>query len=266
MIDAILNGIALSTACPEAVITRVDRPLFGARRHEFVDVPGRAGSVLFAEQPGDRTITIGISLLVTSAAALRTAVGKLADWADTFSRARLILSDESGRFWDAIVGELPDVTDSGEYDATTELSFLVGPYAQDTAASSHAWSATSGVAHVWTPPDTVPGIPEFELVATGGTITSFTLNVNGATLTYALGGVGLTAGQTVTVSTLAYVLTRGVSGDPNLDGTFVVANLDMATVSGDFGTINPGSNSVTITRTGTATAVGVTARWRRRSR
>lgn len=259
------DGIS-STTIPELLVTAVRRPLVAGRRDEYVEVPGREGFWLFPEKAGSRTITLEADLLAASFADRRAAVIALADLLDApAALAKLVVDDEPDRFHRCRLASAPDPEEWLTH-AAFAVDLTAEPYAQAIAATEETWSATSGVAHNFTPTDTVYGIPELEVTAVGGTVTSLVANVNGDTLTYAIGGTGLTAGQSLTISTLGYVVTRGLSGDADLDGTFDPADLDMATVSGDFGYIATGANAVTLTRTGTATSLTATLRWRRRFR
>lgn len=254
-----------SSTIAELNVLRVRRPLTGDRRDNYVDVPGRDGFWLFEEKAGRRLITIELDVGATSFAARRAAVIAVADLLDRPGLARLIIDDEPAVFHRCRLASAPD-PDEWLNGATFSVEFVAEPYALALTPTTQAWTATSAVAHTFTPTDTVDAEFELEVTANGGTVTSLTAVVNGETLTYALGALGLTTGQVLTISSIGYVVTRGTSGDPNLDGTFVPANLDMATVSGDFGKIIRGLNSITLTRTGTALTLGAVARWRRRSR
>ena len=255
-----------STTIPELLVTRVRRPLVGNRRDDFVEIPGREGFWLFTEKAGARTITVEFDLLAADFASRRSAVIDLANLLDSpAGMAKLVISDEPDRFHRVRLASAPD-PDEWLLGAAFSVDFAAEPYAYAIAPSSESWTATSGVAHTFTPTDKVYGIPELELTANGGTITSLVVTVNGETLSYALGSKGLVAGAKLTISTLAYVLTLGASTDTDLDGTFNPDTLDMSLTSGDFGYVMPGSNSVTITRTGTATTIGAVLRWRRRTR
>lgn len=260
-----LDGISTATI-DELLVLRVRRPLVGARRDEFVEVPGREGFWHFAEKPGGRVISVDFDLLARTFADRRAAVIALADLLESpLTLAPLIFDDEPDRFHRARLVSAPDPDEWLTHGAFS-VDFMCGPYAEATAPSSSAWAAATGVPHTFTPPDTVFGVPELVLTATGGTVTSFVLEVNGETLTYGPGGFGLDPAEQLTVTTLGYALYSGPSQDPQLDGTFDPLTLDMATVSGDFGYVLPGLNSVELTYTGTATSIGTTIRWRRRYR
>lgn len=259
------NGTS-STSIPELLVTRVRRPFVANRRDEYVEVPGREGFWLFSEKAGSRTITIEFDILADSFAQRRAAVIALADLLDSpTGLAKLVVSDELDRFHRVRLASAPD-PDEWLLHAAFSVDFIAEPYASAVTPSSEAWTATSGVARTFTPTDKVYGIPELELTANGGTVTSLVVVINGVTLTYALGSIGLAAAGKLTISTLGFVVVQGVSIDTDLDGTFNPVNLDMAFTSGDFGYVIPGLNSITITRTGTAATVGAVLRWRKRTR
>lgn len=260
------DGVDSSTI-PELLVTRVRRPLVAARRDEFIEVPGREGFWLFEEKAGARTITIELDVQADSFAERRAAVIALADLLDAPSGlSQLVVSDEPDRFHRCRLASAPDPDEWLNY-ATIAVDLIADPYSYATAISVETYTAASATVHAFAVPDKVYGIPVIEVTANGGTLTGFTLAMNGDTFTYGLGGTGLTAGQTVTIDTLAYVLTRGASGDPDLDGTFDPALLDMATVSGDFPYIAAGANTITATKLGgSAATLTVSVRWRRRAR
>lgn len=258
------DGVS-STTVPELEVLRVRRPLAGARRDEYVDVPGRAGFYLFEEQPGARKIELELDIGAGTLAARRTAVRAVADLLDRPGLSKLVVDDEPAIFHRCRLASTPD-PEEWLLGATFVVELVAEPYGYGTTVSTEAWTATSAVAHTWTPPDTVDAELELELVANGGTVTALTVLVNGETLVYALGSTGLAAGQRLTISGISYTVTLGASIDTDLDGTFDPDDLDMAFTSGDFGDVIAGLNSITITRTGTAATVGVTARWRRRYR
>lgn len=259
------DGVS-STTIPELEVLRVRRPLVAGRRDDFVSVPGREGFWLFTERPGSRMISLELHVLGDTFADRRAAVIAVADLLDApEGLARLVVDDEPDRFHLCRLGSNPDPEEwlsSGRFS----VDMIAEPFAQAITPSVESLTLTSATPATFTIPDKVYGIPEIELTATGGTVTAFTLEVNGLALTYAAPSLGLTAGQILTVSTVGYTVTRGASIDPDLVGTFDPDDLDMGGVSGDFGYLVPGLNTVEVTRTGTAGTIAATIRWRERSR
>lgn len=107
--------------------------------------------------------------------------------------------------------------------------------------------------------DTVDVYPVIEITAGESMPSGFTLTVNGLALTY---GDAFTSGDVLTVSSLTYTVSTGVNTDSDLDGVFVVADLSMGAVDGDFPILISGTNSIEIDG-GDADLV---VTWRRRYR
>lgn len=258
-------GGVSSTTIPEIEVLRVRRPLVADRRDEFVAVPGREGAWLFPEKPGMRTITLDLHLLAETFEDRRSAVIEMADLLDVAGMARLIVDDEADRFHLARLASAPD-PEEWLTAATFSVDFVAEPYSQalEISESEHPLVATTDAPFSFTVPDRVEGVPVVELIANGGTVTMFTLTLNGETLIYE--GPTIASGDAVTISTLAYVVTAGLNGDAELDGTFDPDDLSMSGVSGDFPYVVPGDNEGSLTRTGAATSVTVRCSWRRRSR
>lgn len=270
MIDAQLAGIDLSTACPDAVITAVQRQLAGEVRTEFVEVPGRAGAWVFDEEPGELSIVVDIDVLVDTIAERRTAIGQLRAWARTPSgRAALIFDDEPDRFWSVKLAAAPGMTDD-EYVGQTSVSFSAEPYAwalttslQEEAASGTPDSGSFSVS------DDLNADPEVRITPTNGTITSCTLTVNGESVAWQVDDPGnpnsVASSGTLTVSSISDTVLFGTSGDTNLIGYFDPDDVDMANVDVTaFPLLVPGSNTWALSWTGTATTVDVDFAWRER--
>lgn len=262
-VDLTLNGVPLSSAVPEALVLDVSRPLVGKRRHTTVDIPGRAGSWRFNEEPGDRTIEITLDLEAETFAARRDAVRRLAYWADVGDTANLYISDEPDRFHEALLDSDDAVLERLCYGETT-IEFLVGPYALATGLSTETITANSNPdSDTFDIPDAVTAEPVVEITPAGGGLTGFTLTVNGYAITWA--GT-LNSGETLTISSLSDTVTTGENEDVNLTGTFDEDDVDMADVSGEFPLLFEGTQSWSILWTGAATSVGVVFTWRERSR
>lgn len=265
MTDVTLNTVALSTAVPAAEVLRVARQLTGARRTVFVDVPGRAGSWTFAEQPGDRLLTVTVHIGASSFDDRRAAVRELAYWAEVGTVAKLIVDDEPDRYHDAILADGVDVNEWLTEAPAIDLPFRTGPYANAIEISEETLALAGGSPKSGTfeIPDTVEALPVIELTPTNGSITSLTLTINGAALTY---GTDIADDATVTISSLVDTVFTGANIDPSLAGLLNPAAASMAEVSGEFPRLIEGVNDWALAWTGTATAITIDIRWRERFR
>ena len=261
--DATLNGVALSSAVPDAIVLRPARHLVGPRRHQALDVPGRAGPWIFGEQPGAGTVELAVSIQSASLAARRAAVSALADWVDLDATARLIVDDLADRYYDAILITDPDV-EEWLNSADITLAFLTGPYSLAVSTSSQAVTASSSPSSSsFSIPDEIGPEAVFELTPAGGTLDSFTLTVNGETLNY--GGPSVTAGNTVTVSGISDTVTLGLNADTDLTGAYAGTEV-LGDVTGTFPDLVAGSNDWSLSWEGAATSVVIDITWRRRYR
>ena len=258
-----LNAVSLAAAVPEALVVSVARQLVGARRHSRVAIPGRAGSWTFDEEPGDRRITIDVDIQGDTFEDRRTAVRELAYWVDIGTTSRLVIDDEPDRFHEVILADAPNV-DEWLLRGQARLEFTAAPYAYITAVSTENITAgTNPDSGTFSIPDRVTAEPVVEITANAGTITAFTLTVNGYALTWA-GTLG--AGDTITISSISDTVTTGTNGDVDLTGTFDVNDLDMTDVSGEFPLLIDGTNTWAIVWTGTATSATLDFTWRERTR
>lgn len=259
-----LNGATSADSIPELLVVQVRRPLLGARRDAFVVVPGRAGSYAFAEEPGDASLRIDFDILGDTFEDRRDAVRRLADWADTpAGPVPLYVDDEPDRYYEAILEGGLDV-DEWLLRASGALDYRVSPYAlaADLSSATVLFSGSPD-SDTFAAADEIVALPVIEVTPTNGTLTGFTLTLNGDALTWA----GLVADDaTLTISSISATVTTGANVDVNLTGTFVVGSLDMADVDGTFPLIVPGSNAIALTWSGTATNVTVEVTWRRRYR
>jgi predicted phage tail component-like protein len=255
-----------STTIPEIEVLRVRRPLVARRRDDYVEVSGRPGFWLFEEEPGARRITLELQILGDSFEARRAAVIALADLLDQPGISKLVVDDEPDRFHRCRLASDPDPEEWLSHTGAFSVDLVAQPYSEAETISDETFTITSSTPATFEAPDKVEGLPIVTVRANGGTITGFSLTVNGETLTY---GDTLSAGQTVTISTLAYVVTDGAPSSiaDALEGIFNPAALDMASVSGDFPYVVPGTNSVALVRAGgSSTSATVEISWRRRSR
>lgn len=264
-VDLTLNGVTLSSSVPEALVLRVARPLVGARRHIAEGVPGRAGSWLFPEEPGDRRIEVEIDIQATSFEERRAACRALAYWADVGQLAPLIIDDEPDRYLEVILDNEPD-PDEWLVAANPTLVFRASPpyaLASELSTETDLLAGAGSDGDSFTIPDEVSAEPVIEITPTNGTITGFTLELNGYALTWS----GLIPDDnTLTISTISNTITTGPNADEALTGAFDPDDVSMADASGDFPLLLEGANTYTLTWTGTATAVTVVFTWRRRFR
>lgn len=264
--DLTLNGTDLSTAVPGAIVVRPLRPLVGKRRDAFVDVPGKAGSWKFPEEPGDRILEFEIDILGATFEDRREQVRALADWCDLGATANLIVSDEPDRFHVALLDNDPD-PDEWLLRAEAKLRFRCDPYSYATATSTEtlAVSGAGSDSGTITVPDDIFAEPIIEITPNDGTITSFTFAIDGISLLYT--APTIPSGNTVTISSIADVVTAGVSGDTMLTGAYNAGAVTMAFVSGAFPLLTPDSvNDWSLSWEGTATDITIEITWRRRYR
>ena len=264
-VDLTLDGVALSSAVPEALVVVPVRPLVGERRDVFVDVPGRAGSWRFPEQPGDRSLEFKVHLLAADFEARRASVEALADWCDTSETVRLIVSDRPDRFHEVMLENAPKPDEwllAGEAD----LVFRAGPYAlglepgTETIAASGAGS-DSGTFDFG---GSICAEPIIEITPTNGDIETFALTIGDDTIAYE--GPTIANGATVTVSTISDTVTSGINGDTELTGAYLGGLVIMSAVSGVFPLLCPPTVEWSLTWTGSATTVTITITWRERYR
>lgn len=266
MTSASLGGAELATAVPEAEVLRVARQLTGGRRNVHVDVPGRAGSWTFPEEPGDRTLVLELDIAGATFADRRDAVRRLADWCDLGYVARLVIDDEPDRFHDAILDDSATVDEWLLAANAVAVPFRCAPYALAITPTEAAVTATGSPdsgAFTNLGTSNVEALPVVEITPTDGTLTSFTWTLNDTATSF---GELVNSGDTVTISALADIVTREVDGDAELTGAYLANLVAMGTVSGDFGRIVPGANTWSLEWTGTATTVAVGITWRERYR
>lgn len=260
-----LNDLASSSAVPELLIVNVRRQLVGARRDTFVEVPGRAGSWAFREEPGDRTITIVCDLEGSSFANRRAALEALADWADTpVGPVAMQIDDTPDRHYLVMLATAPDV-DEWLTCATLELEYRATPYAlaDDISVQTFATVHTADTDE-WATPDSVIAYPEITVKANGGTLLTLELTLAGASTSDTISWAGtVAAAGLLVISSVSSTVVKGASIDADLTGRYTPANLDMGSVDGSFPIVVPGDNGYALTYTGTATSVDLTIKWRR---
>jgi predicted phage tail component-like protein len=262
--DVTLNGVTLASAVPTAAVLDVRRPLAGRRRDVYVEVPGRPGSYVYPEAPGDRELGIVVDIAADTMADRRAAVIALADWCDLGVVAPLIIDDQDDRYHEALLASGPDVLER-LLSAATELRFRVTPYALaiEVTSTSVGVTGTSPYAAELELDGNVAVDPIIEITPTDGTITGFTLTVGDRALTWS--GV-IADDQTLTISSISDTATVGVNGDTMLTGAYNQGAVSMADMTGDFPIVEPGTNDWSLEWTGTATTITVEFTWRERYR
>ena len=260
------QGIALDDIAGGAVeVLEVVRPMGPAPRDVRLDVPGRAGSWLYVEEPGDVELVARFAYVGTDFADRRTVIGNLAAWLYApDAAARIIVDDEPDRFWRGRVAEAPTPRELlllAEFD----VRWIVEPFAMSTTVSHLSTTSSTagsfgpatftGGGHVKTP-------PSIQISASSAGISGgFVLAVNGTELVYS---ADLGPLESVTVSTVTGLVVAGAGVDTELTGAVDLNALDMRLVSGDFGDIVAGDNTVTVTPADSSVGNTITIDYRRR--
>lgn len=254
------DGVA-STTIPEFMCHTVTRELVGARRFDVIDVGGLEGGWLFPELPGFKKITIDASVLASGfPGPRRDAVREVANWLDTPTMCKLIISDEPGVYNMAILDSSVPV-DEWRHRGTLPLSFLCQPYTYDITVQNHSDTASAADDTFTFDVDTdVYTWPVIEITA-GGALGSIGLTLNGRELIY---NQSIAAAGKITINGISKIVTTGANIDTDLQGTYNPANLSMANVSGLFPYLVNGSNSLVVD--GTLTGYTVSINWRGRYR
>lgn len=259
------NGIASSTI-PELVIGKASRQLMGEVRKKNVYIPGRAGSVVFPEEPGDKLITFECYILGDTFQGRRDICSEVADWYEVLERSTLAPSDESGRFYYAEANSVVDL-DEWRHLGEFELEWRISPYAYSETLSTETidGSGAGSSSGSFSVPDSIDAEPVIEITPNDGTIETFSLSINSIPLSYTAPTIA--SGNTVTISSLTDTVYSGANTDTMLTGAYNVANVAMGFVStNQFPILVPGSNSWALTWTGTATDVTIEVTWRERFR
>ena len=132
--------------------------------------------------------------------------------------------------------------------------------------STEEFSLTpGGSAHTFTMPDGVDAYPVVELTPTDGTLSDFTLIVNGFQL---VNSGEIASGDTWTISSLSYITIDGPNTDTELTGVFNPDTISMPGITGEFPVLlkDEATQSVALSLGGSATNVDVVISWRRRYR
>ena len=241
------DGNQSATAVPELIVRTADRDMLGEIRDEYIDVPGAAGSVLFAEAEGDRELGMDCIIVAADGAARRAAVRALARWVRKTSRRRLIIDNEPDRYWEAKLAN-PDVVTERATRGEFTLEWRTGPYALALSTTEQtSASAASGVPiSVDVSGSDVEVEPVIELTATSSSGTGFTVTIGGTVLNY---GSAVAPGKELTISCVTQTVVDGHYADQEFaTGSFDGASLDMADVSGAFGVLGgDGGSDIVVT-------------------
>lgn len=253
-----------SSDIPEFVIGKVTRPLIGATRGTYIDIPGRDGSWFFGERRGRRKLVAECFVQAATIGERRDVILQVADWFDVEIEAALVVSDEPTVFYYATVLEAPDIDEWREV-GTFDLTWSISPYSLAIELTEETWTADISDLHSWVPDVEVVTYPVIEITPTNGTLTGFDLTVNGDTLEFT---GNIISGSTITINSIAAVVVTGPNTDTELTGAYDTSAVNMAGVTGKFPMLLPATtNTVLFERTGgTATAITVTVAYRKRYR
>lgn len=256
------NGTA-SSAYSGFYVNRVDRGAWGNPRSVDLDVPGRAGSWHFTEQRGLRQVSVTCTLVASAVSARRDSLAEVFDWIDVIGRKELYFSDQTDRYWSASLSSGINVDEAVRLGRFT-IQFDAEPYALASALTEECFTGVTvpSDSDTFSMTGPVSVDPEITIVPTGGTLTAFTLTVNGDALSWS----GTVAnGATLTISSISSTVLQGASGDTMLTGAFDTSALDMTDVSGFFPVLVPGTNSWSIADvTGGCTSLTICFKYRKR--
>jgi len=263
------NGISSITAIPELGIGTVTRRLLGVHRGSFLDIPGRDGANYFSDKRGMRSITMECFVETSDFSAAppnprRDAIKAVADWLDHEGQYDLVISDEPGVYYQAVLVEPPDPEEWREFGVFT-LEFLAQPYSLAFATTVITYSATVSHNNTFDPALDVYCYPTITITPTNGTITSLTLDVNG----YQLSWTGTVASlSSLVINSSIPRISNGVVTDTQVTGAYRDAASAFATMSGAFPILTADANNYVIFNlvAGTATAFTVTISYRKRYR
>lgn len=249
-----------ATAVPELVVQTVDRPLLPEVRDEYIDVPGLDGSVFYPGSAGDRRFSMDYQLVAADRTARRESVRALAKWARKLTPRRLIVDNEPDRFWEAKLVTSNTVLERAAVRGRGSLDWRTGPFAQSVSTSeTTALASAAPDFPVDTTASDVEIVPVIEVTCTGSSPTGFVLTIGGTALTYGSAVVSL---DVKTISCVTATVVDGAYADTEFaTGSFDGASLDMADVTGSFGTLG-GEGDSTVQLAGVTGDVRVV--WRER--
>ena len=98
--------------------TKIIRPLLPGNSDAYIDVHGRAGSILFPGKPKDRFISVEFGFMPTTRELFRSKVWEISAWLNVEERKILIIDDEPGKYY---IGKVEDQVD-------LEQAYLLGKF------------------------------------------------------------------------------------------------------------------------------------------
>lgn len=179
------------------VCKSVKRPLLPAVKVNRIEIPGTSGMYDFGDHEYSmRTITMKIQYIGTSFAELRTRARQIAAWLSNGFWQKLIINDESDKYYLArVTGEidLQSLWESGSAD----IAFDCQPFAYSVVESIFTTTATGAKTYEFTNDGTRDvnfKSPQGSksLITVTGTWTTLVFGLNGTSLTYGLAGTGAT--------------------------------------------------------------------------
>lgn len=197
---------------------------------EYVDIPGRDGSIHFPGSFKDRPPEVEFSTTTKTLPELRQLARQVAAWLHSKRHEVLVFDDEPDVYYMAKVANQLDLEQTVAMGRFS-VQFNCEPLAYSIAADTWEQAVTAGASYTITNAGTYSALPVITITA-GSQITGLVLTVEDKTLTYT--GT-LTAGQSLIIDCGKYQATKaGVNA--------------MGDVSGDFPVLYAGDNELTINK------------------
>lgn len=181
------NGVDSSSF--SLVCKSVKRPLLPALKVKRIELPGASGSYDFNDDEYSlRQVTMRIAYIGTSYEELRSRARSIAAWLSYNGFARLIINDETDKYYLAKITsdiDLESLFESGSAD----ISFDCQPFAYSITEQVLTFDATGATDYVFVNPGTrainykSPQGSKFQILITGS-FDTLTLTLNGNAITY----------------------------------------------------------------------------------
>ncbi len=110
---------------------KVNRPLLPGNNDNYIDIPGRAGSILYPGKPKDRPTPVEFGFMPGSRELFRSKVWEISSWLNTEERKILIIDDEPGKYY---IGKVENQVD-------LEQAFLLGKFSLTFRCEPFAYGA-----------------------------------------------------------------------------------------------------------------------------